>query len=550
MNFYISGPTPSQIAQAGQPAAQAIETLQLSEGALLKATVQRVTGSDVLLNINGRLLSARTEIPLQARQTVLLEVSQTAPLQVSLRALPQTTGADNAVTTSQNLQSLLANWGMQADDTNLAIAKSLFTQSHTINPDDINAIRNQWQMLSPQEGGSKEANLQALTYLHTNRLPVSSESLTMARHWLSTPFNNGSQIAQGLTNLQQTLSQAHSQLQTAIAGNSPNLGQLTATLETALTQMSTWSISAQTPAAEIMSRLSALIPNLGTPPEAELNSMLQGQTQPQSTQAPQSTQSPAADQSQNAPQPTPPPQPPAFVTESGVAVKLSSPAPQPQPEPQTLLQQAVQLFSQTGDDKANPLHRLASAITETLTHAALDESTPQGTQIAQSLRELAGQLETVGKDLAAVQLSNLNNAPHPTAEPYYLFPIPLQTDDGPRTAHLKVFQRAAGQRAIDPDDVRLALLLDLPELGEIAVDLTVFQQRLSGKILSGREQTHQRVEQTIAELRQNLGNLGYWIDSLSCDMLTSQNEITEISPVPADPAAPDILTLQQVNVQA
>jgi len=553
MNFYISGPTPSQPAQAGQLTAQAVEVLQLNEGSLLKATVQRVTGSNVLLNINGRLISARTEIPLQARQTVLLEVTQTAPLQVSLRALPQNSGANNAALATQNMQTLLTNWGVPVDKPNLTIAQALFSQTQTINPDDINAIRTQWQMLPPLQEGSQEANLQALTYLHTNRLPVSPESLAMARHWLSTPFNNGSQIAQGLTTLQQTLAQAHSQLQAA-AGNNPGLNQLVTTLETALTQMSTWSVSAQTPAGEIMSRLSALIPNLGTPPEAELNSILRGQGQPQ-TQAssPGAAQGqtqpapPAASQpgAQSAPAPTG--QPPTFVTQDGVAVKLSAPA--PQTDPQTLLQQAVQSFRQIGDDKTNPLHRLASAISEALANARLDESTTQGARAAEGLRQLAGQLEAVGKDLAAVQLSNLSNTPQLTAEPYYLFPIPLQTDDGPRTAHLKVFQRG-GKRNIDPENVRLALLLDLPELGEIAIDLTVFQKRLSGKILSGREQTHQRVEQAITDLSENLSNLGYWIESLSCGKLTAEDNVTEISAGPPAPPAADGLNLQQINVQA
>jgi hypothetical protein len=174
-------------------------------------------------------------------------------------------------------------------------------------------------------------------------------------------------------------------------------------------------------------------------------------------------------------------------------------------------------------DLTNPLHRLASVTVEALADKNLGETTLQGTRTAEILRHLVDRLESISKDLGAIQLSNLATSPTPAFEECYLFPIPLATAGGATTAHLKVFRRP-GQQAVDPDNVRLALLLDLPELGEIAINFNVFEKRLSGQILSERERTHQRVKSGLNELHHRLNDLGYWIDSLTCNMFSDQEE--------------------------
>jgi hypothetical protein len=161
---------------------------------------------------------------------------------------------------------------------------------------------------------------------------------------------------------------------------------------------------------------------------------------------------------------------------------------------------------------AVPLARLALALDEALKQARLDGPATQ------ALRGLADQLELVSKDLGAVHLSNLANSPSQAVEPYYFFPIPVNTPAGPQTAQLKVYGQP-GQRAINPGNVRLALLLDLPSLGEIAVELTILQRHLSGRILSGRVETHRLVETELPQLRESLSQLGYRIEILSGDLL-------------------------------
>jgi hypothetical protein len=516
MNVQHLGAPPAQPASTALPTSAA--ALPLAEGALLKATVQRVTDEMVLLNINGRLLSARTEIPLQARQEVLLEVTKASPLQVALRPLPQTApGGGSPAPALHNLPTLLTGWGVNPDDANLTIARTLFQQTHTLNPADIQTVRSLWH----SQGNNQPANLPALVYLHTQQLPVNTESLAMARHWLNTPLANGAAIAQNLAGLQQSMNQALAHLQNA-AGQNPATAHLAAAMETALTQMAGWSVSADTPAAEIMARLSALIPRLGTPPEADLHALM---ARPQ----PNAPAPAGADSGQ-------PARPALVITADGTVLNLAAPAKAPQARP--VLPHAA--LPDSGPADLNPLHRLAGVVKEALAQAGPDDA-PAPTM--QALREVAGRLDTLTKDLAAVQLSNLAQTPHPAAEPYYLFPIPLHTANGPRTAHLKVFHRD-GQREVDPDNVRLALLLDLPELGEVAINISVLEKRLSGQILSGREHTHQRVAEELAELRHNLGNLGYWVDSLTADRLTAQPQPAKTAPAPA------ALPLTRLNVKA
>jgi hypothetical protein len=126
--------------------------------------------------------------------------------------------------------------------------------------------------------------------------------------------------------------------------------------------------------------------------------------------------------------------------------------------------------------------------------------------------------------LGAIHLYSLADALNPEAaqRAAYLFPIPIATPYGPRTAHLKVCRRPGSNR-VDPENMRLSLLLDLPALGEMVINLNVFEQNLSGQILSGRQQTHRLVELDLSRLRKGLSGLGYRIDSLTCDLLKAEH---------------------------
>lgn len=257
---------PASTTQAVQPTAP----IQLMVGQTINATVQQVVDNTVLLNIAGRTITAKTEVPLLPNQQVTLNISQAGPDQITMRLLTPggSSTAGQLVATpptpqpaTHNLQMLLGSWGMEADTVNLTLANALFTYGQTVNPEDIQAARLAWQALPAPVAD----DLQALAFLRANQLPMGAESVALAKTWLA----GLPPIAEQLTSLQQTMDSALAQLQQTGADN-PALKALTNALQSTTAQIANWPITAQTPAPEIAARLAGLVVNLGTPPEAEL----------------------------------------------------------------------------------------------------------------------------------------------------------------------------------------------------------------------------------------------------------------------------------------
>lgn len=542
------------------PQTAAPELVQLSEGLLLRATVQRVTDEMALLNLNGKTISVKTDVPLQPQQRVTLQVAQVGPQQVSLQIVQGATAKDAVQpasvlpqTAQTGLQLLLDSWGIEPDATNQDIAKALFTHTQSLNPATIQDIRAQWQQFSglpaaATNGNNAAANLEALVYLHENRLPINAETVNLARQFLNN-MQQAQPVAQHLSSLQSSLQSAQQQLQTALAQANQPANQLTyqangqltgqpsnpavaqlATLlnnvNNSLSQMSSWSISANTPPEQLAARLTEVVIRLGTPPEAQLAGQLTNQpaSPPAGLQPTSQLNMQPAPNGQNTTAAPVAPGPNGTVSPNGATGTPLPVANQPTPphgaessNPPTA--QPTHHPTHSLPESTAPLERLSAAIKTALAQPEIHEATKQ------VLRELSHQIETVTKDLGAIQMSNVAQTPPAAGEPYYMFPIPLQTEAGPRTAQLRVYRRndgSNGTQPLDPNNLRLALLLDMPGLGEIAVDLTVFEKRLSGKFISGRESTHQLVQADLGDLQRNLQKLGYTVDGLFASLLSPE----------------------------
>lgn len=480
MNLVTPGLTPNPInipATAGsvyiQPSTGTSFTF--TAGQVIEATVQQIINSVVWLKVDGQVLQARTETPLQLGQQVQLKVAEVGPSKVNLQLQALTSPLATSVQEGTGIvrggiETLLASWGLPTDQINLDIAQALLTHTQTLQPEDVQDIRAQWQTLSlPLQSGSPNIEtahqqLEALTFLHTHQLPVSHEALTLTQNWL----NGLPHLTEQLTELQMHLDNALGQLH-QVEGSHPALEQLQDTLLAARTTLANWSISPEHSSEQISRNLNQFISQMSTPAEAELASVLTH-----------------------------------TVSSSTLPLPLETP------------EGKLLLTIKAGDETTtltNPLHRLASNLAEILaSQTDLDQPT------LAVLHRLADRLDQFSTDLGGLHLANLNTPHNQQVEPYYFFPIPILTPNGHSTAQLKVYQQP-GQREIDPKNMRLALLLDLPSLGEIAIDLTIFERHLSGRILSGRDETHHLVETEVGELQHSLSNLGYQIDALSCDLL-------------------------------
>jgi len=133
----------------------------------------------------------------------------------------------------------------------------------------------------------------------------------------------------------------------------------------------------------------------------------------------------------------------------------------------------------------------------------------------------------------------------------------LMPEDKERKIYTKVFVETAllDWQGIIVDDkevpfskeAAIDLLCHLPELGEIAINLNVLEKRLTGQILSAREQTHLRVESQLGDLFQRLNGLGYWVNSLTCDRLVSPP--AQLSTAVDDKDAGLKIPFSQINVR-
>ncbi len=523
--------------------------MSVAEGQLIRATVQQITDQTVLLNVAGQLISAKTDVPLQPRQQVLLNVQQAGPDQITLQiisdsATPPTAAASASTAAplpeslAQNVQQMLVSWGLPADAVNVQLAEALLTHAHTLNPQDVQAARQAWVQLP----NPTPADLNAVAFLQTHRLPLSEESVSLAKEWL----NGLLPIANRLTAVQQTLTAVLNQLQPAAQSN-PALNQLTTVLQSTLEQIAQWHITPDTPPTEIAARLESLVVNLNTPPEASLakqpavliTAKVTVPTTNQPAAATDSGSPPALPASQNgstaqpanpsaAPETPAPAAKAATVPARGATLPAAQSTPIAQSTPSAPHHAAPQSVP-ANTPLDNPLHQLAHIVSNALADANL----PPGQ--ANALHQLSQQLHNLAQDLGAVQLSNLANTLATDTGQYYLFPVPLHHADGTQTtARLKIF-RQPGRQSVNPENTRVALLLDLPSLGEIAIDLTVFKRQISGRVLTGQAETNALVAAKLSDLQSRLSAIGYRVEGLSTAMLTGKTNDDTLSEKPAVP---------------
>lgn len=503
----------------GGPAAPGQTLIALAKGQLVQATVQRVAGEQVLLNLGGLVVAARSEVPLQAQQRVLLEVVAADQAQVSLRLIGRADGAAVASEAqaapikgqTDGLQTLLVSWGLEGDEVDQAIARSLLAYGQTVSPEDVMNVRGQWQALPNHQLG----DLATLSYLHVNRLPVSRESLALAQHWL----NGSPALTERLSDVQQALEQALVRLR-GMAESHPTLAGLRDMLQRASEQLAGLRLSGDMSAPELATRLANLLRELGTPPEAELARRLTALPRPVALSTDDASSAEA----------------------SGVQRLAVSARPMPtraeaSPNEPALARPEIGL--ERGEaERSGLLRQLGRMLGEALADPKLDAS------LAQPLQRLNEQLAWLAKDLGATQLANLATTANPSVPDCYLFAVPMDTNQGPRTAYLKIY-RQPEERELDPNNLRVALLLDMPELGEMAINLVLFERRLSGQFLCARPETPAIIDVELDELREQLKALGLRVDRLSSEVLTS-NQRTEWWT--NTPSLPEVTSLVQVDV--
>jgi hypothetical protein len=467
-----------------------IQGLDLAVGQLLRATVQRVSEAALWLDVGGRTLVAHSELPLQAGQRLSLTVESVDPSRVILRMAAPTEAATTGEA-GQSLESLLLAWDLEPDSLNMEIARSLLARRLSVDPDAIRFIHRQFQILSMDASASaqtgetvfaeqplspaQQADVEALVHLFVKEIPITKESLELARLWQKGPQPTAPQFQQLQTSVEQVVSQLN-----ALPREMAQLSALRGALERAMPVIAEWATAMDMPVEQMAARLESFVPRWSTPLEAALGNLLLSVG---------SGEAPPAMSSVD------------VVQVSGFQAATAPPLP------------AEAVVDALRDQPQKVLHDLLSSVEEALDKHVLSEP------VSRSVRELGEHLRTITQDLVSAQLGNTGSS-SVLVESSYVFPIPVMTPEGPQTAFLKVY-RNPEQTRTDPDNVRLALLFDLPELGEIAVDLMVSDRQVNGQVLSGRQETHDLVAEELGKLQSRLSELGYAVGALSCNMLSA-----------------------------
>jgi hypothetical protein len=455
--------------------------LTLTEGQLIRAIVQRNADSLVWLNIGGRTLAARSQLPLQEGQEVTLQVAEIGANRITLRpTLPaDATVLSLTADTTAGLEALLTEWGLAADATNIALTRALLAQQGHVSRSDVQTLRSLWNWLSNSTAGSSllsdvataapdHAAARALATLYANQLPITPTTLELARNWVAGP----PQLAHSLAELENALTDVIGQLR-APGQHSLAAQELLAELDQAAQRAALWSVPLDSSATIVARRLPASLAAAGIPQDMMLSE---------------------------------------YTDLAGLLQRAGrGEGPLTAADVQALLQAVGENES---DNPGRWLQHLASKV-----HSFLGQLDAES-RLTPSLLRLQGQIDRVATDLASIQLINTGHSSTVGADVATLFPLPMTTPDGPSTAYIKVYRRN-GHGEIDPHNVRLALIFDLPELGEMTFNLSIAEQRLNGQILTHHDRTHHLVLEQLSELRDDLAQLGYQVEGLTCGKLVT-----------------------------
>jgi flagellar hook-length control protein FliK len=463
----------------------------LANGQILNAVVKNIVDNFVQLEVYGRILTARSEVPLSPRQQVQLEVinAQSNKIILRLSEFPLSTVPRQQIDLPASIRALLGSWNLEADDTNLEIAKTLLSLQKPLTAQDILAVRGLWCRITD----SKLADLDTITFLYANRIPVQKESITIADHLLM--YKDA--LAHRLNETKSVLDQMLTQLQSSLTKQSILNPQFRA-LETQIARIVDWSIPIELSPPQISQSLQRFLIDFGRPLEAELAthiSTLDASEESLELRLHSNDLSGAVSSTDTF-------LPVAEVTSSREKKALAT---------------QVNALSALMKVSGGIPDRLITVISDLLSNLDLDD------QIAQLVRNFEDPLQNLALDTSANHLSNLVTTSEVNSSPFYCFPLPLLLPEGAGTGYLTIHKNI-GEEKINPDNMRLALLLDLPELGEITVKLQIVKKHITGQITSSREKTYELIETQISDLHDALKKQGYQTSKFVIDVAAKNHQ--------------------------
>lgn len=490
-------------------------TRPLDLGQLIQGRVLTVRGSQAVISLLGEQIAVESRLPLQIGQVLDLVVREIRPGRITLQVTRETEEGAlvNHVITDRDMGDLLASQRLPPDSTNLLIARTLIRNSMPITNALVMGTRNALSFIDVPTAEEMEAAI----YLLLKDLPVTPQSLELAKVSLLSPNNLGARVQELTAQLSELLAQTAQDSAVSILPRS--LMDLMRQVLQDLPQLVPDHTKSQTFAA----LLPQVLDQIATPTESRLARLIENDALIPSGREALLPPTTAKETVIIEPQRQPSGEHPSVVQEDGRQA-LPATIRHPLLEVSRDFRQQLTLFND----------ELAQAAAELPLHH----------RVAPLLQELQVTIREMLTIVEAEQLSNAGMPPPTQAQGYYAFHLPVAApgQHATETAEVRVYYHGGqSNKRVDPENAHLAFLLEMSRLGSVEVHVDLYQKHLRCRIECANREATDLFQESSSELQERLQAIGYVVDSIRSVISRPTETRTERSVAP---------TLSRIDVRA
>lgn len=461
----------------------------------LQGRVLAVQGSQIVIALLGERITAESRLSLQIGQLLDLVVREVRPDRVTLQIAQETEGTMPILQplTDQGLRDLLVAQHVQADPTNLLIARALIRNALPITSTIVLTARHALLFIDAPPA----ADVDAAIFLMAKDLPVTPQSLDLAKDALLQPDSLGARVQTLATQLVELLSQPTPE------GATPVLPRPLLALAQRVLQDLPLVLPDQARGQALAALIRQVLDQIGTPTEARLARLLE---EPRTVSScPNQPAGPARAQ------------PSAAGAARAVLIESPPRASEGQPDiAQGEGHQALPVLPRLqSQEMAHDFRQQLVLLKDTL--ALVASEFPRDHSGAPPLHQLQTTIREVISMVEREQLANAGLPPPTQAQGYYLFHLPIATvgQDATDTAEVRIYyQQRDRTKQVDPENAHLAFLLTMSRLGPVAVHVDLYQKHLRCRIECVRQDATDLFQQSSHELKERLKDIGYVVDAI------------------------------------
>ena len=543
----------------------------LDLGQLVQGRVLAVRGSQAVISLLGQQIAVESHLPLQVGQVLDLVVREIRPDRITLQVARETeVGAPvHQVITDQNLGDLLTSQRLPTDSTNLLIARTLIRNSMPITNALVMGARNALSFIDAPTAEEMDAAI----YLLLKDLPVTPQSLELAKVSLLQPNNLGARVQELTVQLRELL--AHTAQDSVV----PMLPKPLLALAHQVLQDLPQLVPDYTQSRTFAALLPQVLDQIATPTESRLARLIETAATVLSGSEALSPPTVAKGTVIIESQMLPSGEHPSAVQEDGrqalpatirhplIENDAIAPSGREAQSPPTVAKGTVIIESQmlpSGEHPSAVQEDGRQALPATIRHPLIEVSRdfrqqlslfndelaqaatelPSHHRVAPLLQELQVTIREMLTMVEAEQLSNAGMPPPTQAQGYYAFhlPVAMPGQHTTETAEVRVYYHGGqSNKRVDPENAHLAFLLEMSRLGSVEVHVDLYQKHLRCRIECANREATDLFQESSSELQERLQEIGYTVDSIRSVISSPAETRTEHSVAPR---------LSQIDIRA